>query len=162
MIRLAFFILSLALAPALTLARDALPVGDGPPVLTISAHGETHALDDAALRSLPSDSFETDTIWTEGKQSFTGVRVTEVLNRLDIHDGTMTLIAANDYRIKIDVAEFTDDGALLAYDRNGTAMTLRDKGPVWLVYPYDADARFRTEVIYSNSIWQLDRIEITE
>jgi len=31
-----------------------------------------------------------------------------------------------------------------------------------MVYPYDADPRFRTEITYANSIWQLDRIEISD
>jgi hypothetical protein len=59
-------------------------------------------------------------------------------------------------------AEALVDGALVSYLRNGAPMTLRDKGPVWLVYNYDSDPAYRTEVIYANSIWQLDRIEITD
>ncbi|WP_296762669.1 hypothetical protein [Sediminimonas sp.] len=39
-------------------------------------------------------------------------------------------------------------------------MTLRDKGPVWLLYPFDSAPRFRTELHYARSVWQLDRIEI--
>ncbi|WP_375172852.1 molybdopterin-dependent oxidoreductase [Pseudooceanicola sp.] len=154
--------LAICLAPLATWALDRLPQGEGPTVLTIRAHGAEHALDATALRALPADSFVTETIWTEGEQAFTGVRMTELLNRLDIHSGQITLVAANDYQIRIDVEDFTPDGALLAYERNGAPMTLRDKGPVWLVYPYDADARFRTEIIYANSIWQLDRIVFDE
>ncbi len=154
--------LLLLLTPVASLALDALPSGDGPAVLTIRANGAEHVLDAAALRALPAETIETETIWTEGKQTFTGVRMTEILDRLGITDGTLTLVAVNDYRISIDVDDFTPDGALLAYDRNGAPMTLRDKGPVWMVYPYDADPRFRTEITYANSIWQLDRIEISD
>jgi hypothetical protein len=154
--------LLLLLTPVASLALDALPSGDGPAVLAIRANGAEHVLDAAALRALPAETIETETIWTEGKQTFTGVRMTEILDRLGITDGTLTLIAVNDYRISIDVDDFTRDGALLAYDRNGAPMTLRDKGPVWMVYPYDADPRFRTEITYANSIWQLDRIEISD
>jgi len=39
---------------------------------------------------------------------------------------------------------------------------LREKGPLWVIYPYDSDAKFRTEVIYSRSIWQLDRLAIVQ
>ena len=41
-------------------------------------------------------------------------------------------------------------------------MSIRDKGPLWVVYPYDSSADYRTEVIYSRSIWQLDRIEVVD
>ncbi|RYH00603.1 oxidoreductase, partial [Salipiger sp. IMCC34102] len=39
-------------------------------------------------------------------------------------------------------------------------MQVRDKGPLWIVYPYDDTPEYRSEVIYSRSIWQLDRIEV--
>jgi hypothetical protein len=39
-------------------------------------------------------------------------------------------------------------------------MTVRDKGPLWIVYPYDAKPEYRQELIYSRSIWQLDHIEV--
>jgi hypothetical protein len=38
-------------------------------------------------------------------------------------------------------------------------MSLRDKGPLWIIYPYDSKSDFRTEVVYSRSIWQRDRLE---
>jgi len=40
-------------------------------------------------------------------------------------------------------------------------MSAREKGPVWLVYNYDSDPAFRTETVYSRSVWQLDRITIS-
>jgi hypothetical protein len=33
-------------------------------------------------------------------------------------------------------------------------------GPFWLVYNYDANPEFRTELIYARSIWQLARITV--
>jgi hypothetical protein len=60
------------------------------------------------------------------------------------------------------LADAMVDGPLLAFLMNGEPMSVRDKGPVWLVYPYDADAAFRTEQIYAWSIWQLDRIEVSD
>ncbi len=45
---------------------------------------------------------------------------------------------------------------------NGETMPVRRKGPLWIVYPYDSDEAYRSEAIYSRSIWQLDRIEVTD
>ncbi|GGE23727.1 oxidoreductase [Primorskyibacter flagellatus] len=145
-----------------SLAADPLPVATGTPMLTITAGGDTHRLDADGLRALPVAEFVTTTIWTEGPQSFAGVRMTDLLDRLGISSGTMILTAANGYQVRVPVADFGPDGAIIAYDRNGEAMTLRDKGPLWLVYPYDSDPKFRTEIIYANSIWQLDRIEFAD
>jgi hypothetical protein len=143
-------------------ANGPLPEAKGTPLLTITVGQDTHLLDADALRQLPREEFETTTIWTEGPQAFAGVRMTEILDRLDIDTGQMLLTAANGYQITIPVADFTPDGALIAYERNGQKMSLRDKGPLWLVYPYDSGAKFRTEIIYASSIWQLDRITIQE
>ena len=51
---------------------------------------------------------------------------------------------------------------LVAYEMDGETMSRRQKGPLWIVYPFDSDADFRSEVIYSRSIWQLDRLEIVK
>jgi len=42
---------------------------------------------------------------------------------------------------------------------NGEPISRREKGPYWLVYPYDVDAKYQSEVVYSKSIWQLVSIE---
>ena len=138
-----------------------LPAATSDPVLTITMGDDVYPLDSDGLRALPAVEFTTTTIWTEGPQTFVGLRVTELLERLGVDSGTLTLMAANDYQVDVDVSSFEPDGAILAYDRNGRAMGLRDKGPVWMVYPYDSDSKFRSELIYSNSIWQLDRIIVT-
>lgn len=152
--------ISLAFLTGAAQAEINLPAATDRPILTIQMGDDLIELDRAGLATLPQTQIETTTIWTEGDQTFDGVRVTSLLDALGVDDGTLTLIAANLYQIEIPVDHFTDDGAILAMDRNGKPMSLRDKGPLWLVYDYDADEKFRTEVIYSNSIWQLERIEI--
>lgn len=120
----------------------------------------THRLDLAALTALPQETFQTSTIWTEGVQAFSGVPLTALLDWLEVEDGTVMLIAQNDYQIRIPVKDIKKQKGLLAHHRNGKAMSLRDKGPLWLVYPYDSAAIYRSETIYAQSIWQLDRIVI--
>ena len=44
--------------------------------------------------------------------------------------------------------------------RNGGRMSVRDKGPLWIVYPFDSSEEYQAELIYSRSIWQLVRIEV--
>ncbi len=39
-------------------------------------------------------------------------------------------------------------------------MSVREKGPLWIVYPYSSSPEFQNEVIYSRSIWQLNRITV--
>jgi hypothetical protein len=39
-------------------------------------------------------------------------------------------------------------------------MSLREKGPLWIIYPFDSSPEYQTELTYSRSIWQLNRIEV--
>jgi hypothetical protein len=41
-------------------------------------------------------------------------------------------------------------------------MSVREKGPIWMIFPYDSVEAFRTEQTYARSIWQLDRIAVTD
>ena len=65
--------------------------------------------------------------------------------------------ALNDYAADVPADDAKLD-TILATKLDGKLMSVRDKGPLWIVYPYDADRQYQTEVIYSRSIWQLNRI----
>ena len=119
------------------------------------------AFDRAMLKDLPRTSFTTSTIWTDGKHSFTGVKLADLLDAVDAEGGTLRATALNDYEITMPVAE-ARDGALIAYAMDGEAMSVREKGPLWIVYPYDSDIAYQSETIYARSIWQLNRIRIED
>jgi hypothetical protein len=124
--------------------------------------GDAAAFDVALLDSLPQHGFETSTIWTEGVDRYDGVLLVDLLAAVGATGATVRATALNDYRIDFPVDEAQADGPLLAYRTNGDFMSVRDKGPVWLIYPYDDADRYRSEETYAQSIWQLDRIEIAD
>lgn len=164
-----FGVISAVAVSAGSVAFSACPEAPpaGPVLLTVTwpqADGperEPVLFDRAALEALEQDSFSTNTIWTSGPQTFAGPRLTKLLECLEVRDGLLTLSAQNEYLIEIEFDTVRPDGALIAMSRNGETMTTRNKGPLWVVYPYDADPVFQTETYYAQSIWQLDRIEIT-
>ena len=131
-------------------------------ILTVTHNEQTRAFDRSELEALGTASIETTTIWTEGVQTFEGVPLAVLMQELGAQDGKILATAINDYTVEIPLSDATENGPILALRMNGEDMSVRDKGPVWIVYPYDADADYRTEVIYSRSIWQLDRIEVVE
>lgn len=114
------------------------------------------------LRRIGEVTFSTTTPWTEGEQTFTGVPLATFVSSLDLKAGFLKATAVNDYAVEIPVSEALFDGPIIAYLKNDERMSIREKGPLWLVYPYDSDAKFRTEIVYSRSIWQLDRIVVSE
>ena len=42
-------------------------------------------------------------------------------------------------------------------DMNGKAMSIRDKGPIFLLYPFSDDPSLNNEVIQNRSVWQISR-----
>lgn len=154
-------VLALIVAPVLAGTPDTL---DEDVVLTVSGlkdspyEGNAVALDRAMLEEMPQVTFKTSTIWTEGEIEFTGVLLSDILRHLTIESGTLRATAINDYAVEIPVAEALKEPAIVAFLMNGEPMSIREKGPLWIVYPYDADKKFQSEVYYSRSIWQLDRI----
>ena len=160
---LTFFLLS-AKDPARA-ASDLMPA-EGEVILTVSGeigatnYGEKAAFDIAMLRALGEVEFATSTIWTEGEQTFLGVSLKTLLETIGVEDGTLKASAINDYSVEIPVADAVEGGPIIAYMRNGKEMSVRDKGPLWIVYPYDQNPDYKSEQIYSRSIWQLDRIEV--
>ena len=149
-------------------ADTSLATPTGVAILTVTGNisatnmGETAVFDLEMLQSYPAETFETTTIWTEGVQSYTGVPLSEFLESLGVESGTINASAINDYTIQIPVEDDSTDSAIIAYFNNGETMSVRDKGPLWIIYPFDSRRELRSEVIYSRSIWQLDRINITE
>lgn len=101
----------------------------------------------------------TTTPWTEGIQEFVGIPVSALLDGLS---GTfeLALTAINDYTVTIPSSGIDPMVPVIAFERNGEAMSVRDKGPFWLIYPFDDSPEFRTESMMSRSIWQLSKIEI--
>lgn len=145
---------------------DGLSTPTGDVVLSVTGNiaatnsGEAAQFDAEMLRALGETSFETTTIWTDGVQTFTGVELDDLLAVLGVEEGTLEATALNDYTVEIPVADAVDGGPIVAYERNGNAMSVRDKGPLWIVYPYDSSSDYQSETIYSRSIWQLDRIAV--
>ena len=151
-----------------TLAAEILPKPSGQVVLTVSGLIENENSDSSVvidlemLKKLPQLRFSTKTIWTEGDVEFTGVSLKTVLEYVGFSGAKIEAIALNDYKIEIPVSGISEKAPLVAYLMNGVEMPSRGKGPLWIVYPYDSDPKFRTEVIYSRSIWQLNRLNSVE
>ncbi len=145
------------------LSASAVATADEHPMLKICRdmdYTTAHTLYLNDLEQMEQASFATSTIWTEGTIEFQGVPLRALLDHADFTSGTLELTAINDYYVEIPVDEARDSLALIAYRMDGELMSTRDKGPLWLVYPFDSDAKYQSEIYYSKSIWQIDHIKL--
>jgi len=165
MLRTMFHAIAITAVTAVASLAENLPAPAGEVVLSVSGNvemtnvGQTATLDLEMLEAMDTTMIETSTIWTDGTQVFQGVSLKTLVEELGIEGTMLRASAINDYTVEVPLSDAVEGGALVAYRLNGETMSVRDKGPLWIIYPYDSDADYRTEVIYSRSIWQLDRIE---
>lgn len=123
--------------------------------------GDTAEFDDDMLGALPQVEFATSTIWTTGEQRFSGPSLRSVLDLVDARGTSVSAEAANAYSVDLPNRVIEDAAPILARRIDGKPFGLRDRGPLWLVYPYDSHERFRTEAAYAQSIWQLVALTVT-
>lgn len=143
-----------------------LPDPAGAVILTVSGAiertnaGAVADLDLAMLEGLGTETVRTSTPYTTGVQEFRGVPLKRLLDALGARGRLATMIALNDYRVAVPLGDAEIPGVILAFERNGEPMPVRDKGPLWLIYPLDDRPELDTRGTYAKLIWQLRRIEI--
>jgi len=143
----------------------ALPVAAKDVLLTVTgaiAADAPQTFDRDELMDLPRVQFTTTTMWTSGAVTFAGVRLSDLMAAVGAKGSSMRAVALNDYAMEIPMTDAVPDAAIVAYEMNGRPMSVREKGPLWVVYPYDSDGRFRTETVYGRSVWQLIRLEVKD
>jgi len=156
----------LALGPACAGVAHALEPATGPVVLTVSGRvmtpndGQQANFDMAMIERMPQVSFVTRTPWYGQPRRFTGPLLREVLRRAGAQGATLRLRALNDYRVDMPFEDAQRYELIVARLLDGAPMPVRDKGPLFAVYPFDSQPELRNAVYYSRSAWQLRSIEV--
>lgn len=144
----------------------ALEKPSGPVVLTVSGRvrqvnegGSAH-FDMGMLEAIPQQNLVTRTPWFAQARRFTGPLLRDVLARAGANGSMLRLIALNDYRVDMPMDDAQRHDVLLARLIDDKPMTVRDKGPLFVIYPFDSKPELRSAVFYSRSAWQLRTIEV--
>ena len=128
-----------------------------------NTNGQGVALfDRQMLESLPQETVTTVTPWTDGQTAFTGPLARAVLNLVGAAGTRVEAVALNDYGVVIPTDDFEDYRVILAMQMNGKPMGVRDKGPLWVIYPWSEHPELQTTVVHGRSIWQLKAMNVKE
>lgn len=148
---------------ALDMSKDQ---ATGPVILKVSGKigakntASGAAFDDALLDALPQKSFVTETPWTKGPVKFTGPLLSDVLNAVNASGTNLKALALNDYKVNIPVEDAKKYGIILARQMDGKMLSVRDKGPLFVMYPFEQFPELKTSVYFSRCIWQLQSIAV--
>jgi hypothetical protein len=144
----------------------ALPMPAGKPILTVSGaitisnqRGEA-IFDRAMLEGLGLDQITTTTPWNSGAVRFEGVPLESLMQVLGATGSFVIAYALNDFTTKIPISDFKRFHPILALKRNGEYMPVRDKGPLFIVYPFDSDQELKQQIYYNRSAWQIARLVV--
>lgn len=114
----------------------------------------------AALQRLPQHSFATSTPWTRGPNTYSGPLLRDVLDLVKANGHQLKAAALNDYTVTIPVEDARRFGVILALQVDGKPIPVRERGPLFVIYPFDQEARLRTPLFYSRAIWQLKSLRV--
>lgn len=165
------FVLSLAAgAGAFCLAAPsrafALAKPPGKPILRIGGAiavrnvGDEAVFDVPMLEALGTKSFATSTPWTDGVATWDGVPLSVLMQAVGASGATIRATALNDYVADIPMAGLGEDGAMLAFRRDGELMPVSNKGPLFVLYPFDDHARLQQQNFYMRCAWQVARLDV--
>jgi len=117
-------------------------------------------LDRALLERIGLVELVTATPHTEGRPVWRGVPLSRLLAAVGAEGAEIYAIARNGYRVVIPMADVQAFDPLVAIERDGKEMRVRDKGPGWIIYPWDRYAELANAVFSARSIWQLRELRI--
>ena len=110
------------------------------------------------LEALGTVEVATETPWTDGKVIFEGVPISALLNHLGATGSEIEFVALDDYSVTIPTDDLAAYNPILATRRDGTPMRIRDKGPIWVIYPWTDFPELQNEENYAKAIWQVYQV----
>ena len=153
-----------ALAALAALGVTPLRAPAAAPVLTVRGRGLARSVDFdmAALERLPQQRIVTSTPWYSSPREFVGPLLRAVLQAAGAPPQAerARLVALNDYRVDMPLEDVQRHDVVLARLLDGKPMTVREKGPLFVMYPFDVKPGLRSAPYYSRCVWQLRSIEL--
>lgn len=158
--------LPLSLRAGVPWAQAPLAAPSGPVLLTVAGRiqrrnaGERAQFDAAMLDALPQLTITTRTPWYAEARAFTGAKLRDLLEATGAEGRMLRAVALNDYRVDIPMDDVRRHDVIVARLLDGKPMAVREKGPLFVMYPFDTQPALRTAVYFSRCIWQLQALEV--
>ena len=140
----------------------------GPVVLTVYGN-ITHTNGDGVaqfdrdmLAALDQRTTTASTPWFDGPRDFDGSLAAAILDAVGAEGSIMRVIALNDYASNVPIDDVRNFPVIFATHLDGKVMSVREKGPLFLIYPFDEYPELFNEVYFGRSVWQIAQIEVVE
>jgi hypothetical protein len=149
-------------------APAAAPLGEpaGHVILTVDGQiGATNGagaarFDLAMLDAMPKRATTAETPWFDGARTFEGPLLSEVLEAVGAEGTELRVRAINGYEAVIPLDDVAAWPIILATRIDGKPLSIRDKGPIFVIYPFDLEPDLYNEVYYARSVWQVEALDV--
>ena len=156
----------LSIAPPPARSENDLPAPSGQVILTVTGKiGTTNAdgaavFDLAMLDAMAGREMTAETPWFDGVHTFTGTLLSAVLDAAGASGAALRVRAINGYEAVIPMEDVNAYPIILATRIDGKVLSVRDKGPIFVIYPFDASPELYNEVYFGRSVWQVEAMEV--
>ena len=134
----------------------------GPPALVGILPGQAAeaSLSLSELRGLPWRTIRTRNPFNDTEVAYSGPLMRDVLAALGLEGAAkVRCVALNDYSVDIPTSDFAKWDVIIAMEADGTPLSPRETGPLWIIYPQTGRPELVAPEIDQRLIWQLVRIE---
>jgi hypothetical protein len=128
--------------------------------ITATNKGQRAVFDRPMLEAIAGEEIRTKTPWYTDEVHFQGVSFAKLMTEIGATGENLVITALDDYSREIPIEDLVKNKAILALKRDGQYLSVSDKGPLFVVYPYDSKMELKNEKYYSRSVWQVRRIEV--
>jgi len=145
-------------------AKDLPKAADtGPVILTVlnkQAPERPVSFTLSELQALESRTFTLTHDWSDGPHTYKGPLLSAVLAKAGTSGRIVKLRALNEYFIEIERTFIDKYQPILAWQEDGRTLSVRSKGPLWLLTPLHKYPELSEPANVSKLIWQLSTIEV--
>lgn len=142
----------LLILPTISVAQD---------ILTVTNGEQTKSYTFEDLLAFEQEIVETTNDYVDELATFQGPSLQSLLEASDIdRDAGIKMSAINDFTISVPAEDAFLHGVILALLRDGEEMSVRDKGPIWVIYPMDDNPELRDDLYNGRLVWQLKSIAV--
>lgn len=131
------------------------------PKLVIASGTDIVVFDREELEAFPQTTIVTQSPFFDGEVRFTGPTVKRIIDSFELSGNTqIKLHALNDYSVTASVKEILSLDAIIATRQDSKIMSVRNRGPFWVMLPLSNRPELDHENYHRFMIWQLSRITL--
>lgn len=112
------------------------------------------------LNAMPQKKIMTKTPWDKVAKTFSGPLLRDVLLAVQARGQILHALGLNEFSVFIPAADAENYDVVVATRVNGELLSIRSRGPLMIMYPFDSEPTLQKSSYYERCVWQLRRLVV--